>query len=258
MLLLYMDEATAFLALSALAASHCVGTRPAAQSTWRLRAADAMIARELPQLHTHLASLQVSTAAWLPQWHASLFTSTLPLDTAARVWDCYLRDGEPLLWRVSLAILRLLAARILATCPSAAACLEMLHAARASDLISERAVFQSLLAEGEKEGDGDGGMSSVWADLSQRLPVPSAEEGGNVCYDLWCNSDLRSNDDESTTAEGRTEPQQRQARGVSVLASGHRVGDVPARGTSDTTPDRKRRSTFGGDQNPIPCAHAFS
>ena len=52
MLLLYMDEPTTYTALSTLAATHCVGIRPAAQNQWRLKAAEAMVARELPEVST--------------------------------------------------------------------------------------------------------------------------------------------------------------------------------------------------------------
>ena len=42
------------------------------------------------------------------EWFGTLFMTTVALDTAARVWDCYLRDGEMFVWRTALEILRLL------------------------------------------------------------------------------------------------------------------------------------------------------
>lgn len=48
-----------------------------------------------------------------------------------------------------------------------------------------QALFHGLSAEGGKEADE--GLSEIWADLSQRLPIPSPEESG-ACYDLWFNS----------------------------------------------------------------------
>jgi hypothetical protein len=51
------------------------------------------VARELPQLHAHLSHLNVELASVLPSWLGTLFMTSLALDTAARVWDCYLRDG---------------------------------------------------------------------------------------------------------------------------------------------------------------------
>lgn len=67
---------------------------------WRMRAARAALRRELPELMAHLTQLGVELEDFLPAWLSSLFLSTLALDTAARVWDCYLRDGEPLVWQV--------------------------------------------------------------------------------------------------------------------------------------------------------------
>ena len=121
-----------------------------------------------------------------PPRHTTLFMSTLPLDTTARVWDCYLRDGEPLLWRVTLTLLRLLQPKLLTL--SRAPALALLRHARSSDAATEKSLFQSLTAE--SADGGDGGLGDVFTDLQQRLPVPSAEEGGNVCYDLWRNSAL--------------------------------------------------------------------
>lgn len=195
MLLLYMDEQSAYEALRSLASTHCVGRRPAHHGTWRLLAADAMIARELPQLHAHLASLGVQTSAWLPEWHSTLFLSTLPLDVAARLWDCYLRDGEPLLWHASLALLRVLTPRLMPL-TSASACLETLLRSRTSPDVSEKAIFSHLTADCANS-DSASHMSAVWRDLSQRLPLPTAEGSSGACYDLWQNSTLCDAADEA-------------------------------------------------------------
>lgn len=208
MLLLYMEEPMAYACMEALAASHCVGERPAEQHAWRLKAAEAFFERELPDVHAHLSALGVPVSAWLPEWcarhsarlhtsqshsrrpdshshlpapacppskspptstpllrprpaaaplrlvrFATLFMSTLPLDTAARVWDCYLRDGEPLLWRVAFALLQLLAPRLLRECQTTTACLDLLTQARSTDAVHEKALFQLLQAEEGREED---------------------------------------------------------------------------------------------------------
>jgi hypothetical protein len=132
------------------------------------------------------------------EWHASLFLSTLPLDTAARVFDCYLRDGEPLLWRASLALLRLLAPRLL-SCADAPSALTLLTRARTCELVTEKALFQALLSDGDRpEISFDRELAELWIDLSQRLPIPTAETAERVCYDLWRNSVLC---DEHTPAD---------------------------------------------------------
>ena len=226
MLLLYMEEPKAYTSLASLAASHCVGERPLEHDQWRLTAAERMISRELPQTAEKLNALEVPYSAWLPNWHLSLFTSTLQLDTAARVWDCYLRDGEPLLWRVTLSLLKLLSPKVL-SCTTKAECLELLCTARSCDAVNEKALFASLaptldeasstspgghssvsgttsIAE-DVEGSSSTSLSEVWIDLNQRLPVPSAEEGaggGRVCYDLWGNSIFVDADEQEVDGGG--------------------------------------------------------
>jgi len=51
----------------------------------------AALRRELPELMAHLTQLGVELEDFLPAWLSSLFLSTLALDTAARVWDCWRR-----------------------------------------------------------------------------------------------------------------------------------------------------------------------
>ena len=46
-------------------------------------------------------------------------------------------------------------------------------------------LFGLLQAEEGKEADR---LADVWADLGQRLPMPSPENANPVCYDLWTNS----------------------------------------------------------------------
>ena len=189
MLLLYMEEEDALHALSALASHHCVGRRPDEHGAWRLDAAEAMIRCQLPSLHEHLRGLGVATSSWMVAWHASLFVSTLPLDSAARVWDCYLRDGEPFLWRASLSLLRLLHTRLLA-CHTADECLQLLCQARTSEAVHEKALFHTSSATPAPPTTTPS-SPRVWHSLSQRMPMPTAEEGTRrVCYDLWRNSPL--------------------------------------------------------------------
>jgi hypothetical protein len=70
-------------------------------------------------------------------------------------------------------------------CHTQAACLDLLLEARLSDLANEKALFGLLQAEEGKEADR---LADVWADLGQRLPMPSPENANPVCYDLWTNS----------------------------------------------------------------------
>lgn len=105
MLLLYLDPPDALLCLCGMLSTHHTGWRHD-QTEWRLACAQAMLERELPLLVTHLLEVGVMLRDFLPLWLGSLLMVTLPLEVSARVWDCYLRDGEPFLWRAILELLR--------------------------------------------------------------------------------------------------------------------------------------------------------
>ena len=162
--------------------SHYLGSCPAEQWEWRLRCATTVVARELPELHAHLVDVGLELTSFLPSWLGTLFMSTLTLDTAARVWDCYLRDGELFVWRCALEILRLLSPQLLQL--EAEDCLQLLRSAAeqgGAAAVSERPLFASM-AEYEE------GVAEWIGELSQRQPMPTAETG--VAYDLYTNSYL--------------------------------------------------------------------
>ena len=49
---------------------------------------------------------------FLLDWHLTIFAKALPLDVAARVWDCYLAGGELFSLKCALGILRLYAPQL--------------------------------------------------------------------------------------------------------------------------------------------------
>lgn len=85
--------------------------------TWclqeRLVIFDSILLANLPTLHRHLASNDVGSAVYLRPWLMTLFAKQLPLPVAARVWDLYLLQGEGLLYRTAVAVLRVLEPRML-------------------------------------------------------------------------------------------------------------------------------------------------
>lgn len=105
MLLLYLEPSDAFVCLCTMFSLHYVGWRHK-ESDWRISCGGVMLQRELPELMCHLGRNSVHITDFLPTWLNSLLMSTLPLEMTARVWDCYLRDGEPFLWRALLEVLR--------------------------------------------------------------------------------------------------------------------------------------------------------
>ncbi len=56
-----------------------------------------------------MRSQELSSEMFLLDWHLTIFAKALPLDVAARVWDCYLAGGELFSLKCALGILRLYA-----------------------------------------------------------------------------------------------------------------------------------------------------
>ena len=59
----------------------------------------------LPKLHKHFNEHKLSPDLYLVDYIYTLFSRSLPLDIASRVWDLYLRDGDQFIFRAALGIL---------------------------------------------------------------------------------------------------------------------------------------------------------
>jgi len=79
----------------------------------RLSIFNSILFANLPALHRHLVHNDVGAEIYVRAWLMTLFAKQLPLPLAARVWDLYLMQGEGLLYRTAVAILRLLETRML-------------------------------------------------------------------------------------------------------------------------------------------------
>jgi hypothetical protein len=73
---------------------------------------DSYFRERLPALKKHMTSEQISSEMYLIDWNLTLFSKSLPLESAARIWDCFLYDGESFVIRASLGILRTVATDI--------------------------------------------------------------------------------------------------------------------------------------------------
>ncbi|WIA42044.1 hypothetical protein OEZ86_009332 [Tetradesmus obliquus] len=71
-----------------------------------LRVLDTLVAKKLPKVASHLAKLETNSTAVTPSWLSSLFTTTLPAEVTARIFDCLLLEGSKVLQRVGLALLK--------------------------------------------------------------------------------------------------------------------------------------------------------
>ncbi|XP_066275916.1 TBC1 domain family member 14-like isoform X2 [Branchiostoma lanceolatum] len=59
----------------------------------------------LPKLYTLFQKWKVTPDLYLIDWIFTLYSKSLPLDVASRVWDVFCRDGEEFLFRTALGIL---------------------------------------------------------------------------------------------------------------------------------------------------------
>ncbi|XP_043197718.1 TBC1 domain family member 12-like isoform X1 [Amphibalanus amphitrite] len=67
----------------------------------------ALLRENLPALWQHMEAEGVTPDLYLVDWLYTLFSKSLPLDVACRIWDVFLRDGEAFLARAALGILHL-------------------------------------------------------------------------------------------------------------------------------------------------------
>ena len=67
----------------------------------------------LPLLHNHVRKEDISIDSYSTQWYTTLFVPSLPYEYTLRIWDLFLADGLPILFRVILSILKLLQDQLL-------------------------------------------------------------------------------------------------------------------------------------------------
>ena len=60
----------------------------------------------LPDLYHYFQVIDVTTDLFLIDWMLSLYSKHLSLDIAARIWDCFMLDGEVFGIKVGIAILK--------------------------------------------------------------------------------------------------------------------------------------------------------
>lgn len=68
----------------------------------------------LPRLSAHFKSIHLTTDLFFVDQIYTLFSRSLPLEVACRIWDLYLRDGDELIFRASLALLAMYESELLA------------------------------------------------------------------------------------------------------------------------------------------------
>ncbi|XP_046888318.1 TBC1 domain family member 12 isoform X3 [Hypomesus transpacificus] len=109
-LILNLDEADAFIAFANLLNKPCQLAFFRVDHELMLKyfaAFEVFFEENLPRLFQHFQSYNLTPDLYLIDWIFTLYSKSLPLDVACRVWDVFCRDGEEILFRTGLGILRL-------------------------------------------------------------------------------------------------------------------------------------------------------
>ncbi|GAM26734.1 hypothetical protein SAMD00019534_099090 [Acytostelium subglobosum LB1] len=67
---------------------------------------DVLFNRHLPELHAAFRKMGFSSEHYLLEWFMTLFTKQLPLPVVARVWDCFLLEGESFIYRTAISVIK--------------------------------------------------------------------------------------------------------------------------------------------------------
>ncbi|XP_060731340.1 TBC1 domain family member 14 isoform X2 [Tachysurus vachellii] len=108
-LILNMNTADAFIAFANLLNKPCQMAFYRVDHSLMLTyfaAFEVFFEENLPKLFAHFKSNNLTPDIYLIDWIFTLYSKSLPLDVACRVWDVFCRDGEEFLFRTALGILR--------------------------------------------------------------------------------------------------------------------------------------------------------
>ncbi|KAM9827244.1 TBC1 domain family member 14 [Neosynchiropus ocellatus] len=109
-LILNLDTADAFIAFANLLNKPCQMAFFRVDHSLMLTyfaAFEVFFEENLPKLFAHFKKNNLSPDIYLIDWIFTLYSKSLPLDLACRVWDVFCRDGEEFLFRTALGLLRL-------------------------------------------------------------------------------------------------------------------------------------------------------
>ncbi|XP_062927759.1 TBC1 domain family member 12 isoform X2 [Mobula hypostoma] len=109
-LILNLEEADAFIAFANLLNKPCQLAFFRVDHDMMLKyfaSYEVFFEENLPKLFAHFMKNNLTPDIYLIDWIFTLYSKSLPLDLACRVWDVFCRDGEEFLFRTALGILKL-------------------------------------------------------------------------------------------------------------------------------------------------------
>ncbi|XP_030578553.1 TBC1 domain family member 14 isoform X2 [Archocentrus centrarchus] len=144
-LILNLDTADAFIAFANLLNKPCQMAFFRVDHSLMLTyfaAFEVFFEENLPKLFAHFKKNNLTPDIYLIDWIFTLYSKSLPLDLACRVWDVFCRDGEEFLFRTALGLLRLY--------QDVLTSMDFIHMAqfltRLPDLIPAEQLFQHIAA----------------------------------------------------------------------------------------------------------------
>ena len=145
LLLVLGDEEAAFWVLCAVAESACPRyyTPNMIGCQVDLRIFGDLLAAEAPRAAAAFAEHGLSLPVMTARWFLCLFVAVLPSATALRVWDAFFVHGTLVLFRVALAVIRALDARVAAAAGSSEALMALLQDGPRA-LFDHRALFRTV------------------------------------------------------------------------------------------------------------------
>lgn len=112
MLLLNMGSQDAFVALVNLIHNSRVLSALYGSNEQQVRGYfkifNVVFAENLPKLYLHFKNLSLTPDHYLPDWFMTIFSSIIPLELSARLWDIFLLEGDIILFKTGLAVLKYL------------------------------------------------------------------------------------------------------------------------------------------------------
>eukprot|EP00467_Chlorarachnion_reptans_P026024 CAMPEP_0114489626 /NCGR_PEP_ID=MMETSP0109-20121206/1994_1 /TAXON_ID=29199 /ORGANISM="Chlorarachnion reptans, Strain CCCM449" /LENGTH=431 /DNA_ID=CAMNT_0001666159 /DNA_START=146 /DNA_END=1441 /DNA_ORIENTATION=- len=110
LLLLYMDEDSAFWTLVALITTRKFNMRGLFSNKMPLLARyfhvfETLLETHAPRLAGHLQRMGIHSSMYASRWFITVFSCNFPFEVVNRVWDIFLFEGPTIMFRVAIAIM---------------------------------------------------------------------------------------------------------------------------------------------------------
>lgn len=67
---------------------------------------ECLVQEQMPDLHTHFNNMGFDTSMYASSWFLTLFTTSLPIEIANRIMDCFLVEGMEFIFCIAMSILQ--------------------------------------------------------------------------------------------------------------------------------------------------------